>query len=104
MVRLEENKIEIVCDSGLRFMCMIVTGLKGEQHKVFTFNTSKREPLHVSQRAGNTVLEFNMNSQVRHFDQIFICQTESNGAVSAKQAIVDESKGPQLPPINFTRA
>jgi len=109
LVRLEENPILMVTDNGMLVMCMIVKGIKGEQHKVFTFNLTKREPLFVSGRAGNTDLEFNMNSHVRPLNQIFICQTESNGAVSAKQVTVvneedaDDALGPKLPPISFTR-
>ena len=49
-----------------------------------TFNVTKREPLLISSRAGNTELEFNMNSHIRALNQIFICQTEPNGSVTAK--------------------
>ena len=64
-MQLEENRSLIVSDNALLVMCMIIIGNKGEQHRVMTFNVTKREPLLVSSRAGNTELEFNMNSHIR---------------------------------------
>ena len=48
------------------------------------FDDKKPEPSIVN-RAGNTDLEFNMNSHIRPKTQIFIVQTESNDSVTAKQ-------------------
>lgn len=68
------------------------------------FNTTKREALITSSRAGNTDLEFNMNSHIRDEEMIFICQTESNGAVTAKQLSFDtEVDEKKLPAISFTK-
>jgi len=71
------------------------------------FNPEKMAPFVTTNRAGNTDLEFNMNSHVRKFNQIFIVQTEPNGAASAKQLNFnpgeeDEDDNPNFPPIVFT--
>ncbi len=70
---LEENNILIVSDNRCKILCVIVKGIQGEQHKVFMFNTTKHEALITSSRAGNTDLEFNMNSHIRDEEMIFIC-------------------------------
>ncbi len=101
---LEENNILIVSDNRCKILCVIVKGIQGEQHKVFMFNTTKREALITSSRAGNTDLEFNMNSHIRDEEMIFICQTESSGAVTAKQLSFDtEVDERKLPAISFTK-
>ena len=71
------------------------------------FNIKKMAPMVTSSRAGNTDLEFNMNAHVRKLNQIFIVQTEPNGAASAKQLNFkfgddDEDDNPNFPPIVFT--
>ena len=66
-------------------MSMIIKGIKGEQHKVVMFRSDKKQPLLTVNRAGNTDLEFNMNSHIRPYNQIFIVQTEGNDTVTAKQ-------------------
>jgi len=40
---------------------------------VFMFSTEKKEPINTSSRAGNTDLEFNMNSHIRDRTMIFVC-------------------------------
>ena len=54
------------------------------------FSPKKKEPFSITGQRGNTELEFNMNSHIRKFNQIFIVQTESNGAATAKQCEFDE--------------
>ena len=63
---------------------MIIEGIQGEQHVVNTFNPSKRGPSVNQSRASNLMLEYNMNSHIRNFEQIFICETAPNGDVTAK--------------------
>ena len=53
------------------------------------FNPTLKEPFKTTNRGGNTDLEFNMNSHIRKFTQIFIVQTEANGAATAKQCEFD---------------
>lgn len=89
-------------------LCIIIKGAEGEQHKVVMFNPTKLDPLRIDIRGGNTDLEFNMNSHIRNYNQIFIVQTESNGAANAKQLNFDledniEEDSPiGFPPIVFT--
>jgi hypothetical protein len=72
------------------------------------FNNKQMAPIIESSRAGNTDLEFNMNSSVRKFSQIFIVQTEPSGAATAKQLDFKlekdgyEEENPNVPPIVFT--
>jgi hypothetical protein len=76
------------------------------------FNPEKFNPLKIDIRGGNTDLEFNMNSHIRNFAQIFIVQTEPNGATSARQLNFDpegssgyeEDRPVGFPPIVFTNA
>ena len=77
--KVEENETIITSDNNCFILSLIIKGLRGEQHKVIMFNPESRDPLSVTARAGNTDLEFNMNSHIRPFNQIFICQTENNG-------------------------
>jgi hypothetical protein len=69
------------------------------------FNSAQKEPLLTANRAGNTDLEFNMNSHIRPKNQIFIVQTESNDTVTAKQLEFEPQSGEKvkMPPIPFTR-
>lgn len=70
------------------------------------FDWDKQEPLSVVNRAGNTDLEFNMNSHIRPRTQIFIVQTESNDTVTAKQLEFDKDERDEevkMPIISFTR-
>lgn len=102
--QLEENQYLITSDNTCRIMCMIIKGIQGDQHKVFMFNTEKRDTINASSRAGNTDLEFNMNSHIRDKTMIFVCQTESNGSATAKQLSFDaEDAVDKMPPINFTK-
>ena len=95
-------------DCDVLVQCLVVKGILGEQHKMFIFNPEKMNEIEVSNRAGDTDLEFNMNSHIRKFWRIFLIQTESNGAVTAKQLDFDplgtsgEEKANDVPPINFT--
>ena len=90
-------------------LALIIKGIKGEQHKLMMFNPEKKAPILTVNKAGNTDLEFNMNSHLRPFNQIFICQTEANDQVTAKQLNFDPNgesgeDSLALPPITFTGA
>ena len=92
-----------------QILCIIIKGLKGEQHSVRAFNPENKAPINETTRAGNTDLEFNMNAHVRPFNQIFIVQTDSNNHVSAKQIEFDPTGesgevAVKVPPVPFTRA
>ena len=69
------------------------------------FNPEKFEPLLMSNRAGNCTLEFNMNSHIRPYNQVFIVQTEPNDTVTAKQLkfAPEEDEDGSLPTIQFTK-
>lgn len=88
-------------------LCLIVKGVKGEQHRVFMFNVDKKEPTTEGSRAGNTELEFNMNSHIRQYSQIFIVETLPNGDATAKQLSFKDEDGVQdeakhlFPPVEF---
>mmetsp|Transcript_222 Transcript_222/g.330 ORF Transcript_222/g.330 Transcript_222/m.330 type:complete len:129 (-) Transcript_222:1375-1761(-) len=101
--QLEENPLLIVSDNLCMVMSLIIKGVKGEQHRVNTFNLSKRGPIFSTNRAGNTDLEYNMNSHVRNFKQIFICETAPNGDVTAKQVQIAVEEKTELPPLVFTK-
>ena len=102
---IEENETIITTDSQCFILALIIKGLKGEQHKVIMFNPEKFEPLISSNRAGNCELEFNMNSHIRKYNQIFICQTEPNDTVTARQLkfAPDDEEDTALPSIQFTK-
>jgi len=74
-------------------LCLIVKGVKGEQHRVFMFNVDKKDPTTEGSRAGNTELEFNMNSHIRQYSQIFIVETLPNGDATAKQLSFKDEDG-----------
>ena len=72
------------------------------------FNPEKKGHLSVANRAGNVDLEFNMNSHIRQFNQIFIVQTEPNDSVTARQLNFDPEdtsgeEGGKIPPVVFTK-
>ena len=102
-----ENEILVTSDHECMILALIIRGLKGQQHSVRMFNPTKEEPIVIANRAGNTDLEFNMNSHIRVFNQIFIVQTDSSGAVTAKQLEFDpeekEDEKLKFPTITFTR-
>lgn len=52
-------------DCDVLVQCLIVKGILGEQHKVFMFNPELEKEIDVSNRAGDTDLEFNMNAHIR---------------------------------------
>ena len=79
-----ENELLVTTDHECQILAVIIKGLKGEQHSVRMFNPEAKEPMSVANRAGNTDLEFNMNSHIRPYNQVFIVQTDSNDAVTAK--------------------
>lgn len=104
----ESNEVLMSSDNDCSILALIVKGLRGDQHKVYMFDDNKSEPISVVNRAGNTDLEFNMNSHIRPKSQIFIVQTESNDSVTAKQLeFEDDEKDKEdkikLPLIPFTR-
>jgi hypothetical protein len=106
---VEENEMMCTSDHTGSILALIIKGIKGEQHKVVMFNPEKKGPLSTVNRAGNTDLEFNMNSHLRPFAQIFICQTEANDMVTAKRLNFDPNGDSgednlALPPITFTGA
>jgi len=51
---------------------------------VINFNPEKIAPLSMTNRAGNTDLEFNMNSHLRPYNQVYIVSTEPSGVATAK--------------------
>ena len=63
--QLIEHEIKVTSDCNLFVQCLIVKGIQGEQHKVFEFNPENLEAFQVSNRAGDTDLEFNMNAHIR---------------------------------------
>ena len=65
---VEENEAIMTTDFECKILCLIIKGVKGEQHRVFMFNVDKKEPITQSSRAGNTELEFNMSSNIRHYN------------------------------------
>ena len=64
--QLDECPLLAVTDFALAVVSMIIAGKGGEQHRVNTFNFSKRDPIFSTNRAGNTKLEYNMNSHLRN--------------------------------------
>ena len=61
----KEKEVQYAVDNELEVLVMLVLGTKGEQHKIFQFSVSHCEnknepiPIFVTNRAGNTYLEFN---------------------------------------------
>lgn len=98
----EQNQLSMVSDNECSILALIIKGLKGEQHKVILFDEKKGDPLSAVNRAGNTDLEFNMNSHIRAKNQIFIVQTESNDSATAKQLEFTNDTSIKEP-IPFTR-
>jgi len=103
--KFQENELIITSDNGCLILGLIIKGLKGEQHKVIMFNPEKFGPLSSTNRAGNCELEFNMNSHIREYNQVFIVQTEPNDTVTAKQLKFnpDEDEDGTLPTITFSK-
>ena len=82
--QLHENPLLVVSDNLCQCVSMIIEGIKGEQHVVNTFNPGKKTPTVSQNKAANLLLEYNMNSHIRNYEQIFICETAPNNDVIAK--------------------
>ena len=82
-------------------MIILVKGVKGEQHKIFQFKEGDekkhKNPRFVTNRAGNTYLEFNQDWHIRELDEIFLIQTDSKAVCTAKPlSFTDKSEVPMV--------
>ena len=81
-------------------MIILVKGVKGEQHKIFQFKDGSKKgkfPDVVTNRAGNTYLEFNQDWHIRGLEEIFLIQTDSKAVCTAKPlSFAEKSEVPMV--------